>query len=143
MKVVERTALLPYSAEAMFDLVNDVAAYEKFLPWCDRSEVLSSNEDELSATLTVARAGVTQSFTTRNLLARPESIHMTLVDGPFSMLDGRWTFTALGEDGCKVEMTLKFDFDNRLINMAVSKVFESAAEKLVDAFCERADQVYG
>lgn len=142
MKKVSRSALLPYSAEQMFDLVNDVASYPEFLPWCSESQVLASSESEMLATLTVSKAGVSHSFTTRNQLDEPSSIRLSLVDGPFSSLEGRWQFSQLGGDGCKTEMDLKFDFNSTLLNATFGKVFSQAADTMVDAFCERAAEVY-
>lgn len=143
MKTVERRALLPYSAQAMFDLVEDVEKYQEFLPWCKKSEVRTGDDQAVLATLTIEKGGVTRSFTTRNLLSPPGLIRMSLVEGPFSVLDGRWEFRALGEDGCRVGMKLDFDFDNRLVGLAVSRVFEATAQGLLDAFCRRADALYG
>ena len=143
MKRVVRSALMPYSAEQMFDIVNDVAAYPEFLPWCARSDVLSSSETEMEARLEVSRAGISQSFTTRNRLNRPETIDLALVEGPFSAFEGHWRFHQLGSDGCKVEMSLRFDFNQALLNLAFGKIFEQAADSLVDAFCERARKVFG
>lgn len=143
MKQVSRSALLPWSAEQMFDLVNDVAAYQSFLPWCSGSEVLAATEQEMTARLSVSGAGIAGSFTTRNRLYRPERIEISLVDGPFSSLDGWWRFSRLGEAGCKVELSLSFGFGAGLPGAMLGKVFERAAGTLVDAFCRRAQGVYG
>ena len=102
MKQVTRSALLPYSAEQMFDVVNDVANYAMFLPWCSASEVLSQSETEMVARLTISRGSLAQQFTTRNELERPGAINLHLVDGPFTTLEGRWRFYSLGEDGAQI-----------------------------------------
>lgn len=143
MREVARSALMPYSAAQMFDVVNDVASYPVFLPWCVASEVLESSSSVVIARLDLAKGRIKQSFITRNELVAPQCISMSLVEGPFSMLKGEWRFSQLGEDGCKIEMNLRFDFDNRLMNVTLGKVFSVAANNLVDAFCERADVLYG
>lgn len=143
MKTVARSALLPFSAEQMFDLVNNVSAYPEFLPWCSESRVLESSELEMVASLTISKAGMSHRFTTRNHMERPERIRLTLVDGPFSRLEGSWQFTQLGDDGCKTEMNLSFDFSSTVLNATLGKVFSQAADSMVDAFCERARSVYG
>ena len=143
MKEVERSALVPFSVEQMFAVVNDVRAYADFLPWCDQSEVLEENDAEMIARLSIARSGIRQSFTTHNRLLSPTSIDIRLVDGPFSHLQGSWRFDPLGTEGCKVMMRLSFSFNNKLINLAVSRVFETAVDTMVDAFCERAGSLYG
>ncbi len=142
MKHVERSALLPYSPQQMFDIVNDVGSYPAFLPWCDSSRVLEQSDHEMVAEISVAKAGIQQSFVTRNQLSAPDSIRMALEDGPFSSLEGSWTFEAMGDAGCKVQMSLTFDFNSKLMHKALGAVFESAVETMVDAFCSRADELY-
>ncbi len=142
MTRVERSALVLHSAEQMFDLVNDVNAYPAFLPWCAATNLISESETELVATLHLAKAGLKYSFTTRNQLQRPTVMELSLVEGPFSQFSGRWDFTPLSEDACKVTLNLSFDFAGKLTAMAMSKVFNQVATTLVDAFVQRADQIY-
>ena len=143
MREVIRSALMPCSPQQMFDVVNDVEQYPGFLPWCVSSEVLESTPETMVARLVLAKGGLRQSFTTRNRLQPPEQIEISLVDGPFSMLEGRWQFKQLGPDGCKVDMTLRFDFDSKVMNATLGKVFNAAADRLVDAFCGQAELRYG
>ncbi len=139
---VDRSALVMHSAEQMFDLVNNVEAYPRFLPWCASAEVVSVDETAMEARLNVAKAGFKYSFVTRNELHRPERISMSLVEGPFSELQGEWVFTALNDEACKVSLQLEFDFTGRLTGLAMSKVFNQIAVAMVDAFCVEADKVY-
>jgi ribosome-associated toxin RatA of RatAB toxin-antitoxin module len=141
MKRVERSALLPLTPEQVFDVVNDVAAYSEFLPWCDESEVIESSATAMKARLSIVKGGMRQSFTTQNQLVRPNRIDLRLLAGPFSSLEGQWRFTPLGDEGCKVELKLAFDFDSRLANFALGKVFEQAADTMVDAFSRRVRDV--
>jgi ribosome-associated toxin RatA of RatAB toxin-antitoxin module len=143
MREVQRSALVPYSAKQMFDVVNDVVSYPAFLPWCVDVKLLASSSTVIVARLDLAKGRIRQSFSTRNELDSPNHISMSLVEGPFSLLKGEWHFTQLGDEGCKVEMNLRFDFNNRLMNATLGKVFSVAADRLVDAFCERADVLYG
>ncbi len=140
---VSREVLLPYSAVQMFDLVNDVAAYPDFLPWCSGSEILDVSTEEMTARIDVAMGGLRHSFTTCNTLEPARNITLTLVDGPFSDLTGSWTFTQLGEEGCKVSMQMTFGFSSRLVSMTFGKVFQLAVNQLIDAFCKRAAHIYG
>lgn len=142
MTKIERSALVMFSAGQMFDLVNDVASYPQFLPGCRGAEVLHQDEHTLEARLDLARAGITQSFVTRNELHRPERMTLTLVDGPFSSFNGCWTFTPLAENACKVAFTLEFEASNRLLGAAVGKLFGGIANQMVDAMCERAGKIY-
>ena len=143
MTQIERSALVMYSAEQMFDLVNDVASYPQFLPGCRGAEILHSDATTLEARLDLARAGIRQSFVTRNQLQRPERMTLELVDGPFAEFSGHWQFTPLAEDACRVTFALSFNMKNRLVAAAAGKLFSDLANQMVGAMCERAEQIYG
>lgn len=148
MKHVKRSVLLWYSSREMYALVTGIERYPEFLPWCSRAELLESNEAAVTARLSLAYAGVRHAFTTRNEHMTDESVNMRLVDGPFSMLDGLWTFRAIGSAGadraaCRVELDLRYAFSSRALEAVVSPVFDRVANTLVDSFVSRAEQVYG
>lgn len=143
MTEIERSALVMYSAEQMFDLVNDVASYPQFLPGCRGAEVLHRDKETLEARLELSRAGIRQSFVTRNRLQRPHSMTLTLVDGPFEQFTGQWQFSPLAESACKVTFSLAFSLKSRLIAAAVGKLFSDLANQMVAVMCERADTIYG
>lgn len=140
---IQRSALLPYPAQALYDLVNDVASYPQFLPWCSTSEVLEESEAQMRASLTVAKGGISQRFITRNQLVPGESIVMDLEQGPFKQLHGVWHFKALTDKACKISLDLAFDYDGPLIKATLGPLFNQAANTLVDAFCQRAKQLHG
>lgn len=139
---VERSALVNYSAAQMFELINDIEAYPQFMDGCVGAKILARGDDWLEARLELSKAGVSQSFVTRNQLQPPHSMSMNLVDGPFKYLRGVWRFAPLGEQACKVTFELEFELQNRLLGMAVGKLFERVSNKQVDALCVRAKQVY-
>ncbi|CDG20625.1 conserved protein of unknown function [Xenorhabdus poinarii G6] len=142
MPQISRSALVPYSVEQMYKLVNDVTSYPDFLPGCVRSRVISSSCNEMTASVEVSKAGISKTFVTRNTLFDNESIRMQLVDGPFRKLMGGWHFTPLSEEACKVELHLDFEFTNKLIELAFGKVFKELAGNMVQAFTQRAREVY-
>ncbi|UAA39879.1 type II toxin-antitoxin system RatA family toxin [Paraneptunicella aestuarii] len=141
MPTVNRSALVPFSAETMFDLVNDVLSYPKFLPGCVNADVHEESDSHMRASLLIKKAGVNQWFTTSNELSRGKHILMSLVDGPFTSLQGGWKFTALAEDACKIELSLEFEFSSKLVELAFGKVFSSIANNMVKAFTDRAKDV--
>ena len=143
MPSVSRNALVAYSADAMFDLINNVASYPEFIPGCAQTKVLEHNEQAMRASILIAKAGIKQWFTTQNSLVKPELIQMDLVDGPFSQLTGGWKIRALSDSACKIELNLDFAFSSRLVEMAFGRVFNAIASNMVVAFTERAKQVYG
>lgn len=143
MPSIDRNALVAYSAEEMFALVDDIDAYQSFLPWCKDSRVLSRNEDEVRGELALSRAGFEKSFRTLNRMQKNKMIEMKLEEGPFHHLEGFWRFDSLAEDACKVSLALEFEFSNKLLGMTFGPVFSQIANTLVDAFCKRAVDVYG
>jgi len=143
MESIDRSALVPYSPQEMFDLVSDVDAYPQFLPWCCDAQVLAREGDEVTARIAFAVSGVGKSFTTRNRHTPGRRIDMQLVEGPFSELRGRWQFDPLGDVGCKISLSLKYDFSSSVVRMVVGPVFGQIANTLVDAFQQRAAEVYG
>jgi ribosome-associated toxin RatA of RatAB toxin-antitoxin module len=143
MAVVHKSVLLAYSAEQMFDLVATVEDYPKFLPWCGGVKVIERSQDKLVACLAINYHGVRQSFTTSNVNHRPTQMKMTLVDGPFKVLDGTWTFKALRADACKVEFDLHYEFSSRVLEQLIGPVFGGIASSMVDSFVKRAETVYG
>lgn len=143
MPKVSKSALLEYSAAQMFNLVNDIASYPKFLPWCSGARILKQDDDMIEASIDISHSGVHKSFTTRNTLLPYQSIQLNLLDGPFKSLQGFWHFQALQEDACKVSLELEYEFSSKLLGLVVGPVFNQIANSLVDAFCDRAGIVYG
>jgi ribosome-associated toxin RatA of RatAB toxin-antitoxin module len=143
MPQVRRSALLPYSAAQVFDVVGDIERYPDFLPWCSAAQIVSNVEREVVAELTIKKGRISEHFTTRNVLTYPELIELQLVEGPFKRLAGMWRFTGLAALGSKVEFELDFEMSGSLIQKALGIVFAHAAGTMVDAFCTRAGVVYG
>ena len=140
---IRRSALVTYTPAQMFDLVNDVEAYPKRFAWCAGSEVAERGENMLVARLDLKMAGFNQSFTTRNTLDPPHRLQMSLVDGPFRSLEGLWTFTALGEGGCKIAFALDIDYGGWLGGGAIKLGFQSLATRMVEDFSREARRAYG
>jgi len=140
---VNRNALVSYSTEEMYGLINNIDAYPTFLPWCREARILFQDEDEIRATIHFSKHGIDTSFTTRNRLQKNKMIEMRLIEGPFHHLQGFWRFEPMGETASKVSFDLEFELSNTLLSMAVGPVFSQIANALVDAFVSRAREVYG
>ena len=143
MPTVKKNALVPFSAQAMFDLVAAVEEYPEFLPWCGGSEVHQRSEDSMIATIRIAYRGLSQSFTTENLHQPPHRIEMKLRDGPFSRRHGGWTFKALTDPACRVDLEMDYEMRSGLIAQLLGPVFEQIAQTMVDAFVNRAEALAG
>lgn len=139
---IERNALVPFSDEQMFVLINDIESYPEYMPGCVGAEVLNRGEDWLEARLDLSKLGMTQSFSTRNTLSPPSLMKMDLIDGPFKTLVGEWRFEALSDSACKVIFWLEFEVGFSVMALALPKLMESVASEQVDALCQRARKVY-
>jgi ribosome-associated toxin RatA of RatAB toxin-antitoxin module len=142
LPTVKRSARVPYTPEQMFDLVNDVEAYPKFLHWCRGARIESKQGNTVEATLDIGVLGFHQSFRTRNTLQRPERIGIDLVSGPFRRLRGEWRFSAV-DRGTDIALTLTFEVTLSPFGVVFAKVFEELAAAQMTAFVERARKIYG
>lgn len=140
---ISRSALVPYSAEDMFALVDDIDAYKEFLPWCSNSKVLARDEQGVRGEIELRKSKLHKSFVTQNTNNPGTSITMELVEGPFKHLEGIWSFQSLSDTASKVSLELDYEFSNALMKMTLGPIFQQMADKLVDAFCQRANDVYG
>ena len=135
--------MVPYSAEAMYALVNDIAAYPEFLPWCRSTEVRNQSDTHLQATLTLVAGKIRQSFTTENTMQPGHMIELRLVEGPFKSLFGCWKFESLSSRSSNVRLDIRFEFRNKVLKLALSKAFSHIMESLVDSFIKRARDIHG
>jgi ribosome-associated toxin RatA of RatAB toxin-antitoxin module len=143
MALVEKSVLVAYSAQQMFDLVDQIETYPQFLPWCGGTQIKARDETRVLATIHIDYFHLKQSFTTENTRHVPHLIQMRLHEGPFQQLDGLWRFTELNLEACKVELRLHYEFSSKLIENLVNPVFSLIAGNLVDAFVQRAEKLYG
>jgi ribosome-associated toxin RatA of RatAB toxin-antitoxin module len=140
---VSRSALLPYNVTQMYDVIADIRSYPAFLNWCSGSEVVTQSNNELVAKLAIAYGRLKFSFTTRNSMIEDQSVVMQLVEGPFSKLSGQWLLQELNDSACKVSLEMDFKFDNMITQKLFGRVFQSIIAAQLDAFQNRAEQLYG
>jgi ribosome-associated toxin RatA of RatAB toxin-antitoxin module len=143
MASIHRSALLPFSNQQLYALVNDVEAYPEFMDGCVGAEVISVSAQSMEARLDLARGGISQSFTTLNQLTPYESVRLSLKDGPFEYFDGIWRFQALAAQACKVSLDLEFVVRGGLLSAAAAGLLDRVTGNLVDAVVRRAGEVYG
>ncbi|MGQ0429343.1 MAG: type II toxin-antitoxin system RatA family toxin [Gammaproteobacteria bacterium] len=142
MREVRRCALLPYSAGQMYGLVADVLRYPEFLPWCTGARILADEGEFVTVALGMQRGLARGSFTTRNRLVPGRSMEMRLIEGPFSMLEGRWDFAPVAEAGTRADLMVRFQTRGLIGGITLGPAFEQICNQLVDAFARRARQVY-
>jgi ribosome-associated toxin RatA of RatAB toxin-antitoxin module len=142
MHQLSKSALVPYSAEQMYQLVNQVDDYPKFLNWCSDASILKQTSAQITASVKINKSGFNQSFTTINTLTPNQRIDMQLKEGMFKQLKGAWVFTQLNDSACKIELTLAFSFSSKIVDLAISPIFTSIANSQLEAFVARAKVVY-
>lgn len=143
MAQIQRSALVMYSNQQMFDLVNDVMAYPEFIPNCADARYQTISETQVEGSLLIKKLAIEKWFTTVNTLEGKDKIIMSLKNGPFKHLTGTWQFIPLDDNACKVELNLSFEFSSKMIEMAFGGVFNQVVTNMVSAFTQRAKQVYG
>lgn len=142
MTRVEKSALVKFSAQQMFDLVNDIEAYPQFLPWCSSSRILKRDDYLIEAELSISKGGFQKAFSTRNQLEYGRKMTVALLDGPFSHLTGEWHFLALRDDASKISLDLEFELSGKLASLAFGAVFNQICNTMVSSFTQRAKEVY-
>lgn len=143
MHHISKSAIVPYSCEQMYQLVNQVDNYPEFLNWCSSASILNQSDDQITASVSINKGAFKQNFTTMNTLTPHSRIDMQLKDGPFNHLSGAWVFTPLSDNACKINLELRFNFSSKLVDIAISPIFTSISNAQLDAFVARAKQVYG
>jgi ribosome-associated toxin RatA of RatAB toxin-antitoxin module len=143
MPVISRSALVMHSVEEMYQLINDILAYPSFIPDCGDSKIISKNGNTITAALLVSKGGVKKWFTTQNTLVNNQQVILNLVDGPFNKLTGSWTLKSLSDEACKISLDLDYEFSNKIFDLAFGRVFNHLTNSMVQAFTQRAKEVYG
>lgn len=143
MREIRRSALLPYDPSQVYGLVADVERYPDFLPWCTDATKVSGDERDMTVRLGLASGIARANFTTRNRLDPYRSVTMSLVEGPFEHLEGRWDFTPVAAEGTRADLQIRFATRGVLGAIALGPAFEGICNHLVDAFARRARQLFG
>lgn len=137
----ERKAL-PFSAAQMYDLVTDVARYSEFLPWVAAVRVRSNSDEEMLADLVVGFKSLKETFSSRVLKTPKSKVVVDYLDGPMRHLHNQWLFEET-PNGCIVDFTVDFAFQNRIFEALAGQYFNTALRKMTDAFVTRAEELYG
>lgn len=135
----------PYSPQQLFDMVIDIERYPQFLPWCRAARIVDRAEHSFLGELIISFKHITESYTSRVTPQRgnaPE-IHVEMVRGPFKHLSNHWRFEPRADGGTDIHFHIDFQFKVKLLESIIGGLFHRAAEKMVQAFSERADRLYG
>lgn len=143
MTEINRAAVVTYTAEQMYLLVNDIESYPEFLPWCVDAKIIERQKHMLRATLSMAASKIKQSFTTKNTMQYGSRIDIQLLHGPFKYLSGHWNFNASNDGGCHVQLYIHYEFENKFMQYVLGGLLYKLLDTMVCAFVKRADNVYG
>jgi ribosome-associated toxin RatA of RatAB toxin-antitoxin module len=144
MPVIAKNILVSHAPLQMFQIVNDVEEYPKFLPGCVSAKILKKNDCNITANLKIKKGSFMGQFTTKNTLYEPTKIKMVLINGPFSELFGEWSFVSLEkEKGCNVSLFLQYEFKSKLLQLVAGKMFDDLWQDILNAFVVRADKIQG
>ncbi len=143
MPTINRSALVPFTTEQMFSIVDDVDHYSEFLPWCGYSKELERIDNVVDGTVTMSKGMVNKAFTTRNILHKPHLIEIKLIEGPFKYLKGFWRFDDIDGLACKISLDLDYEFSSLLVDKVIGSIFDQIANTLVNSFVERANSKFG
>lgn len=134
---------LPHTAQQMFDLVADVEKYPEFLPWCVDCRIKSQQGMKLLADLTVGYKIFRETFTSEVTLDTDKmTIQVKYLNGPFKYLNNSWKFLSKGKAKCDVDFFIDFEFNNGLLQKAMTVFFNEAVRRMIAAFEQRAKDVY-
>lgn len=135
--------ILPYSEQQMFDLVSDVARYPEFLPWCVGARVYNRRTERFDADVIIGFKMFREKFTSRVVLHEPDLVEVDYITGPMKRLYNHWRFTGLEQGGCLINFEVDFEFQNRVLEQMIGKMFTEATDRMIDAFESRAHELYG
>ncbi|MAJ91785.1 MAG: ubiquinone-binding protein [Legionellales bacterium] len=142
MTRINKKAVVKFSANQMYKLVNDIEAYPSFLPWCTDANIINDSKDSLTASVSISIGRIKKIFTTLNTMQQDISIDMKLIKGPFKKLNGSWEFKNNNNGGSTVSLVMEFEFKNKLLKYTLGGAFKKITDSLVDAFISRANDIY-
>ena len=131
--------LVPYSAESMFDLIEQAEFYPEFLPWCVGATILERCDDWVAARVDFSYLHVRFGFRTRNPKRRPEWLQVRLVEGPFRHFQADWQLTQLGHVGCKINFDLSYEVADGVLDKIAVRAVDLVSRSMMDAFVKRAE----
>jgi len=140
MHNIHKSAIVLHSSKKMFQLVDSVENYPHFLPWCGSTQIIERDNDKTIASIEINYKGIRQTFTTENTKKQNQEMSIKLIDGPFKSLSGEWMFKNLDKDSCQIELKLKYEFSNVILEKLISPVFNMIANTFIDEFIKEANR---
>jgi ribosome-associated toxin RatA of RatAB toxin-antitoxin module len=142
MSTCNKKTYLDYTPEQLYELVNDIPSYPHFVPYCTQGQVLEIHDWGVIASLTFGSFGLSTTLVTKNKLITNKSVHMTLVKGPLSDLDGLWQFTPTHE-GTLISLDITYHHGISLVDKLSGPILDKIIQTMETVFIQEAHRRYG
>jgi ribosome-associated toxin RatA of RatAB toxin-antitoxin module len=141
MKKIYKKEEINVTMPIIFNLINNIEEYPKFLPWCKKTEVTRESENSQIGKIFISKSFINWSFSTKNLIERNKSISLSLIDGPFDKLDGSWTFKEIDDNNTLVSLEINYKFKNSLIELSIEPIFKTIMNSILESFVDQAFKI--
>ena len=141
MNYINKSENINVELVIIFDLINNVENYDKFLPWCTDSNILSDDGNVMVAEIAIDKNLVNWKFKTENSYKQNQIIELKLVEGPFNKLDGYWKFSKIDKHNTSVKLYLEYEFDNKIVELSIKPIFSSIMSSILDSFISEAFKI--
>ena len=142
---------VPFTVDQVFAIASDVSQYKQFLPLVRRSRVISSSmlpdgREVLEAELSVnyKKLGIQESVhSTVTIDKKNRLVSARSTQGPVKHLDAEWRLAESGSGACDIQFNIDYALKSRTLQFVLSGMFDMMVRKVMNAFEERARQLYG
>ena len=141
MKKIYKEEEINVTMPIIFNLINNIEEYPKFLPWCKKTEVTKEAENSQIGKIFISKSFINWSFSTKNIIDRNKSISLSLIDGPFDNLDGRWNFKKIDDNNTFVSLEINYKFKNSLIELSIEPIFTTIMNSILESFVDQAFKI--
>ncbi len=141
MKKIYKEEEINVSVPIIFNLINNIEQYPNFLPWCTKTEVTNEFENINIGKIFISKSFINWSFSTKNTVEQNKSISLSLIDGPFDELDGRWLFKKIDDNNTHVSLEINYKFKNSLIELSIEPIFTTIMNSILESFIDQAFKI--
>ena len=138
MKKIYKEEDINIETPIIFDLINNVEKYPNFLPWCTKTEVTHESDNIIIGKIYITKSFIKWNFSTRNSIQKNKSINLSLIDGPFEELNGRWSFSPIDQNNTKVSLEINYKFKNSIIELSIEPIFTTIMNSILKSFISEA-----
>tara|TARA_Y100000768_G_scaffold376198_1_gene347974 strand:- start:7275 stop:7712 length:438 start_codon:yes stop_codon:yes gene_type:complete len=138
MKKIYKEENINLEIPIIFNLINNVEKYPDYLPWCTKTEVEYISDNTINGKIFISKSFIKWNFSTKNIIQKDKSISLSLIDGPFEALNGKWTFSSLDKNNTKVSLEINYKFKNSLIELSIEPIFTTIMNSILQSFISQA-----